>query len=158
MRHSLRIGLSFGLTSGVITTLGLMVGLNSGTHSRIAVIGGVLTIAIADAMSDAMGMHLSEEAHKKRTSRQIWESTFSTFISKFAIALTFIFPLLVFRLDSAVIASIFWGLFLLSYLSFRIARSKGENPYPIVVEHLAIALIVIIITHFVGLFVSLAFA
>jgi len=31
----------------------LMVGLHSGTRSRTVVIGGILTIAIADAMSDA---------------------------------------------------------------------------------------------------------
>ena len=34
MKHSVRTGLSFGLTSGVITTLGLMVGLHAGTHSK----------------------------------------------------------------------------------------------------------------------------
>ncbi len=39
MKHSIKTGVSFGLTSGIITTLGLMVGLNSSTHSRIAVIG-----------------------------------------------------------------------------------------------------------------------
>jgi len=54
MRAPLRSGISFGLTSGVITTLGLMVGLQSGTQSRLAVVGGVLTIAIADALSDAL--------------------------------------------------------------------------------------------------------
>ena len=48
MNHSLRVGFSFGLTSGLITTLGLMVGLSSGTHSKLVVIGGILTIAIAD--------------------------------------------------------------------------------------------------------------
>ena len=32
MRESVKTGISFGLTSGVITTLGLMVGLHSGTH------------------------------------------------------------------------------------------------------------------------------
>ena len=32
MKESLKTGISFGLTSGVITTLGLMVGLHSGTH------------------------------------------------------------------------------------------------------------------------------
>jgi len=41
MRHSLKTGLSFGLTSGIITTIGLMVGLNSGTHSKLVVIGGI---------------------------------------------------------------------------------------------------------------------
>ena len=49
MKASFKTGLSFGLTSGVITTLGLMVGLHSGTHSRTVVIDGILTIAIADA-------------------------------------------------------------------------------------------------------------
>ena len=52
----------FRVDLGVITTLGLIVGLHSGTHSRAIVIGGILTIAIADAMSDALGIHVSEES------------------------------------------------------------------------------------------------
>jgi hypothetical protein len=64
MKIQVRKGVSFGLTSGVITTLGLIVGLHSGTHSKIAVISGILTIAIADAMSDALGMHISEESEQ----------------------------------------------------------------------------------------------
>jgi len=52
MKHLLKTGLSFGLTSGIITTLGLMVGLNSSTHSDLVVIGGILTIAIADGFLD----------------------------------------------------------------------------------------------------------
>ena len=52
MKHSLKTGLSFGLTSEIITTLGLMVGLNSSTHSDLVVIGGILTIAIADGFLD----------------------------------------------------------------------------------------------------------
>ena len=62
MEHSFRVGMSFGLTSGIITTLGLIVGLHSGTHSKLAVIGGILTIAMADAFSDALGIHVSEES------------------------------------------------------------------------------------------------
>ncbi len=56
MKESLNTGISFGLTSGVITTLGLIVGLHSGTHSKLAIIGGIITIAIADAFSDALGI------------------------------------------------------------------------------------------------------
>ena len=48
MKSSLRIGLSFGLTSGVITTLGLMVSLYAGTQLPTAVLGGIFTIAVAD--------------------------------------------------------------------------------------------------------------
>jgi vacuolar iron transporter family protein len=45
MKRSFRKGVSFGLTSGIITTLGIIVGLHSGTNSKILVIGaGVVQI------------------------------------------------------------------------------------------------------------------
>jgi len=89
MRTSLKIGFSFGLTSGVITTLGLMVGLHAGTHSMPAVLGGILTIAVADAMSDALGIHVAEESKNNGKAGEIWESTLATFAAKFVIAGTF---------------------------------------------------------------------
>ena len=81
MKTSVKRGFSFGLTSGITTTLGLAVGLQSGTESRLAVIGGVMTIAIADAMSDAFGVHISEEA--TTLSRPVASgSTPATFLTK----------------------------------------------------------------------------
>ena len=150
MRHSLRTGFSFGLTSGIITTLGLMVGLHSGTHSRLVVIGGILTIAIADAFSDALGIHVSEESENKHTTREIWESTICTFLSKFIFAITFIIPLLLFQLSTAIIVSVIYGLLLLGIFSFIIAREQKEKSWKIIVEHVAIALVVIVLTHYVG--------
>ena len=47
MRLSIRKGFSFGLTSGIITTLGLIVGLHSGTHSKMIVIVVGLVFMIA---------------------------------------------------------------------------------------------------------------
>ena len=82
MQHSIKVGLSFGLASGVITTLGLMVGLNAGTSSKMVVLGGILTIAIADSMSDAMGIHMSEESENVHNAKEIWTSTVTTFLAK----------------------------------------------------------------------------
>ena len=90
MRHSIKVGFSFGITSGIITTLGLMVGLYSGTGSKLVVIGGILMIAIADAFSDALGIHVSEESEGKHSQKEIWESTLSTFLFKFIFASIFI--------------------------------------------------------------------
>lgn len=157
MRHSLRTGFSFGLTSAVITTLGLMVGLNSGTHSRFVVIGGILTIAVADALSDALGIHVSEEAEDRHTTREIWESTIATFMSKFIFALTFIIPLLFCPLPIAVIVNIIWGLLLLGIFSFQIAKERGRNPWRIIAEHVVIALAVIITAHYVGVWIEKTF-
>jgi len=150
MRTSWKTGLSFGLTSGVITTLGLMVGLHSGSHSRAIVIGGILTIAIADAMSDALGIHVSEESKNSGPTGQIWEATLATFVAKFVIALTFLIPVWVWPLDQAIVASAIWGLLLLAGLSFFVARAQGVAPWKVIGEHMLIGLSVIAITHSVG--------
>jgi VIT1/CCC1 family predicted Fe2+/Mn2+ transporter len=151
MKISIRKGLGFGLTSGIITTLGIIVGLNSGTHSKKIVLGGILLIAIADAMSDALGMHISEEAGSKQTTeKQIWESTISTIFFKFIFALSFVVPFLLFSLTNAVIVSIAWGAFLLTVFSFKIAKHRREKPLRVILEHITIAAFVVFATYFVG--------
>ncbi|MEW5909702.1 MAG: hypothetical protein AB1659_07885 [Thermodesulfobacteriota bacterium] len=150
MKDSLRTGISFGLTSAVITTLGLMVGLHSGTHSKVVVLAGILTIAIADAFSDALGIHISEEAENVHTPKQIWASTIATFAAKFIFAMTFIVPLILLPLSSAIFASLIWGMLILTTLSYVMAKAQGEAPWKIVGEHLMIALVVIAITHWIG--------
>ena len=150
MKQSIKTGFSFGLTSGVITTLGLIVGLHSGTHSRTVVIGGIVTIAIADAMSDALGIHVSEESKNNGPTRQIWEATLATFVAKFVIAMTFVAPVVTRPLDQAIVISVIWGLLLLAVLSFFVARAQAISPWKVIGEHLLIALCVVVITHAVG--------
>lgn len=157
MKHSTKVGFSFGITSAVITTLGLIVGLNSSTHSVLVVIGGILMIAVADAFSDALGIHVSEESEGKHTKKEIWESTFSTFFFKFVFALLFVIPFLIFQLSTGVIVSVIWGLFLLSIFSFKIAREQKRKSMGVVLEHLIISIIVIIITNYLGKFVAKMF-
>lgn len=122
MKASIKKGLSFGLTSAVITTLGLLVGLNSSTGSKLAIISGILIIALADAFSDALGIHVSEESNEGNTSRHVWEATIVTFLSKLIFALTFIIPFLFFNLVVSTFVSIAWGMFLLVFLSYKIGK------------------------------------
>jgi len=82
-----RTGLFFGATSGVITTLGLMIGLNAGTHSLAVV----------------------------------------------------------------------WGMLVITVLSYFIARVQEASPIAIIVEHLAITLLVVVLSHFIGVWVGKAF-
>lgn len=151
MKVSIRKGFGFGLTSGIITTLGLIIGLHSGTHSKLVILGGILVIAIADAFSDSLGIHISEEAGRADVKkREIWESTISTFLFKLVSALTFIVPILLLELQTAIIVSIVWGMSLLTLLSFYIARQKKLDPKKAIAEHLIIAVLVMIITHITG--------
>jgi vacuolar iron transporter family protein len=151
MKLAIKRGISFGLTSGIITTLGLIIGLSSTTNSKIVIIGGILTIAIADAFSDALGNHMSEEAGKKNvTKKEIWSATISTFVAKFIFAMTFLVPVIIFDLNTAVIISIIWGLTLIAIFSYYVAKSHNQSPSKAILEHLSIAVVVIILTHFVG--------
>ncbi len=154
MRVTLKKGLGFGLTSGVITTLGLMVGLSSNTHSSGVVVGGILVIAIADALSDALGIHISEEAANIHTTKEIWESTLFTFISKLFFSGIFIIPVLLFSLHIALVVSILSGGFLIVTFSYYMAKKQGIEPYKAIFEHVLIAVMVIFITHYVGKWVS----
>lgn len=154
LRHSAKTGLNFGLTSGVITTLGLMVGLESGTQSKLVVLGGILTIAVADAFSDALGIHMSEESENKHSAREVWESTVFTFLAKFIFAAIFVVPVLTLDLSLAVIVSVILGLALITLASWYLARQQGSSPWKIIAEHLSITIVVIVATHYVGHFVA----
>lgn len=150
MKSSIKIGFGFGITSGIITTLGLIVGLDAGTKSKLAIMAGILVIAIADALSDALGIHIAKEYGEKSSERNVWVATISTFLSKFIFALTFILPFLFLEINHAVIVSIMWGFGLLSVFNIVLAKQRKINPFKVVGEHLLIATLVIILTYFVG--------
>ncbi|MDD2353441.1 MAG: hypothetical protein PHE81_01955 [Atribacterota bacterium] len=156
-KHSFEVGFSFGITSGIITTLGLIVGLSSGTQSKVTVIGGILTIAIADSFSDALGIHISEESEGKHTDREIWQSTIFTFLAKFIFASLFVLPILYFDLPAAVIVSVIIGLSLLSILSYLLSRKQNSKAWNVVLEHLAVAIVVILLTHYAGIWIASIF-
>lgn len=157
MRHSVKTGFSFGLTSAVITTLGIMVGLSSGTHSKMVVIGGILTVAVADALSDAFGIHLSEESEAKHSQKQVWISTACTFLTKFGIGVTFLVPVLLLSLGRAVPVNIFWGFILLVLFSYYIGKESELKCWKVICEHICIASVVIASTHYLGLWISAVF-
>ncbi len=152
MKRSIKKGVGFGLTSGIITTLGLMIGLYSSTNSKFIILGGIFIIAIADALSDSLGIHISSEFENSASSKRIWESTFSTFVSKLIFAMSFVIPLLLFQLGTAIIVSIIWGFLLISILSFYISKKSKYSSFRVIIEHLILAIIVIVITYFIGSF------
>lgn len=152
-----RTGLFFGATSGVITTIGLIVGLNSGTQSITAVLGGILVIAVADAMSDALGIHLAEEADPNTDQGHVWAATIMTFVTKFVFSISFAVPLLLLPLTTAVLVSVVWGLLVIVILSYFLARSQDESPLYIIGEHLGIAILVIVFSHYIGVWVAATF-
>lgn len=157
MQRAIKIGICFGITSGIITTLGLMVGLTTGTQSRLVVLGGILTIAIADAFSDALGIHISEESDPNKNTSDIWTATIATFLAKFLFALTFAIPVLFLDLQTAIWVCIVWGILATIILNYYLAKAEHEKPWRPIAEHLFITILVVAVTYYLGQWIAVTF-
>ncbi|MBU5575069.1 MAG: VIT1/CCC1 transporter family protein, partial [Candidatus Aenigmarchaeota archaeon] len=106
------------------------------------------------AFSDALAVHISQESENQHTTKEIWESTLFTFLFKFIFASIFIVPIILFELSLAVIISIILGLSLICIFSLNIAKQQNKNYLKVVIEHLTIAVIVIIATYYIGYYIK----
>lgn len=156
MNKQIRLGLGFGLTSGIITTLGLIVGLQASTESRLVVISGILVIALCDALSDAFGMHVAEEAEQKREIKNLWVASLVTFLSKAVFSMSYAVFFFLLAMNQAVYLSIAWSLFLISIFGYYIAKLHGHSPWKVVSEHVVVAVLVILASHLIGTFIHSA--
>lgn len=153
MKSAIKKGFGFGLTSGIITTLGMMIGLDQGTHSQIVVLAGIGVISITDALSDSVAIFMADEAELQPES-SIWQESLSTFFSKFLIGASFALPIIFLDLTLAIITSVVYGLVLITVLSFFIAKWEKRPIAKIVFGHLAVTILVITVSGLVGHFVE----
>jgi len=116
--------------------------------------------ATACVRQDALGSHtphVAEESEAKHTTRETWGATLSTFFFKFVFALTFIVPVLLLKLPTAIIASVIRGLLILGFFSSNLAREQKRKPWKVIIEHIIITLAVLCIAHLVGDWISQTF-
>jgi hypothetical protein len=60
-------------------------------------------------------------------------------------------------LQTAVAVAVAWGLLVITLLSAYLARMQRVAALPIVTEHLGIAIVVVAISHYIGIWVNSAF-
>jgi VIT1/CCC1 family predicted Fe2+/Mn2+ transporter len=140
---------SFGATSAIITCLAFIISLGKITNSKYTIIGSLLIIAIADNISDSLGIHIYQESDLKRT-EIIRISTFFNFITRFFVVFVFIIFILFLPLFYASVLSLIWGISLLIVLSYYIAREQKINPYKAILEHIGIAVVVVLASNYLS--------
>ena len=67
-------------------------------------------------------------------------------------------PVFLFELSTATIVSVLWGFSILTILSYIISKDERKSSWKMIVEHLVIALIVVLVTHYIGDWVYQAFS
>jgi VIT1/CCC1 family predicted Fe2+/Mn2+ transporter len=140
---------SFGATSAIITCLAFINGLSKSGNPQLSIVGSLLVIAIADNISDTLGIHIYQESDLKN-SEVVRANTFFNFLTRFLVILVFILLVLFLPIEYAIIFSIVWGISLLAFLSYFIAKEQKVNPYMAIFKHVTVVVLVIIISSFLS--------
>jgi len=141
---------SFGSTSAIVTNISIVVGLGSVTVSKIAIVGSLLVIAIADNISDSLGIHMYKESESCGLKESVI-STLGNFTARLIISFSFIGIILLFPAGRAQIITLIWGLLLLTGLSYLIAKRNNDKPILEILKHIVVAVMVIAASRYVGL-------
>jgi len=149
MTHLTRF--SFGTTSAIVTSLAFIVGLSG--SSKIAIVVSLMVFAVADNVSDSLGLHIFQESDLKQP-KVISVSTFSNFFTRLSLVLIFVLLVVALPMEYAVVSSLVYGISLLSVLSFLIAKERKSSPYKSIFAHIAVAVLVIIISYFVRVWIT----
>ncbi|HUI90160.1 MAG TPA: hypothetical protein VLX61_15685 [Anaerolineales bacterium] len=146
----------FGGSAAIITEVSLIVGLGAARASKGAILGGLLTIALADNISDSLGIHMYKESEgcEKRLSLL---ATILNFLSRLVICLSFVAIVLLFPISQAITVGIVWGLLLLTFISYLITKSNHESSISEIIRHVLVAIIVILLSRYVGDLIAEAF-
>jgi hypothetical protein len=82
--------------------------------------------------------------------REAFRTTTMNFIARFFVSLTFILILVALPRLPAVRLSVVWGFFLLSALSYLLARERGISAWSEIWKHDVIAVVVILLSKAIG--------
>src|SRR5512136_1388227 len=134
-----------GSSAAIITNISLIVGMGTARAGKVPILSGLLTIALADNISDSLGIHLYKESEGvgKRLSLL---ATVLNFLSRLLVSLTFVALVLIFPPSQAIIVAIVWALLLLILVSYLVTRSRHENSIGEILRHVLIAVIVILLS------------
>jgi VIT1/CCC1 family predicted Fe2+/Mn2+ transporter len=140
---------SFGSTSAIVTSMGLIIGLGTTATQTATIVSGLLIIAIADNITDSLSIHVYQEAERLEA-RSAFRATLMNFVARLLVVLTFAIIVLVLPGPYAGIVALAWGLLLLAGLSYVVARARDVRPLPEVGKHLGVAILVIAASRLIG--------
>ena len=154
MNSSLRQGMFFGANSGIITTVGLITGLVQTNISKNYLIISIMSLAIADSISEAYGMYISKKAEDTDDdSKNPIYALIGLLIMKFLIVISFLIPFL-FSKKIKYYKNLYWvvgwGLFLISIVDYNISELRDESFIGYLIPHTIILFLVIYLTRLFG--------
>jgi len=144
--------ISFGSPSAIVTSMALIVGLDTATAPRATVLASLAIIGIADNLSDSLSVHIYQESERLMQG-EAFRTTIANYLARLTVAMSFFLMFLVLPATTAVYISIAWGFLLLSVLSWLLAKVRQVSPLSEIAKHTAVAALVVAVSKVMGLLI-----
>lgn len=141
--------ISFGSPAAIVTSMALIVGLDTATASRATVLASLLIIGIADNLSDSLSVHIYQEAERLGP-HHAFRTTIANYMARFAVTGSFFVVFLMLPATAAVFVSMAWGFFLLAVLSYLLAKARHVSALMEIVKHTGVAAAVVLVSKLTG--------
>jgi hypothetical protein len=145
--------LSFGAPAAIVTSMALIVGLDAATAAKAAIVGSLLVIGLADNLTDSLSVHIYQEA-ERLAHRQALHTTAANYVARLTVTASFVLLVLLLPARAAEFAAVAWGVFLLSGLSYMLARARHVSATDEIFKHAGVALGVIVMSKAIGLLIQ----
>jgi vacuolar iron transporter family protein len=142
-------GCSFGSTSAIVTSVGLIVGFGAATASRPALVSSLLIVALADNVTDSLSIHVYQESEHLE-GRSAFRATLTNFISRVVVAASFVALVIGVPASFLPAVSMAWGTLLLGSLTWALARARHVSPLGEILKHLLVAVVVVLLSRTIG--------
>src|SRR5512144_3045839 len=117
---------TFGGASAIVTSMGLVIGLQSATAPPPTIASGLLIIAVADNVSDSLSIHMYQA--ERLDTRGALRTTLANFVTRLLVAVSFVIMVMMRPVRYAGVAAVARGFLLLAGLSYVLARVRGVSP------------------------------
>jgi VIT1/CCC1 family predicted Fe2+/Mn2+ transporter len=144
--------ISFGSPSAIVTSMALIVGLDTATATRMTVLASLLIIGVADNLTDSLSVHIYQESERLAVTHA-FRTTVANFAARFVVSFSFILLFLALPTKFAVYACVVWGAFLLSWLSYLLAKARRVSALSEILKHVGVAVVVILLSSAIGLLI-----
>jgi hypothetical protein len=129
--------------------MALIAGLEAAHAGKATVMGALLIAAVADNLTDSLSVHMYQESERLEQ-KEAFVGTVSNFGTRLIVCLTFVLIVALFWPRSAAVCGIVWGMALLSGLSYVLARHRKVSAISEVAKHVAVALVVVLVSEGIG--------
>ena len=133
--------------------MALIVGLDAANAGRTVIVSALLIAAVADNLTDSLSVHMYQESERLEQ-KDAFVGTVANFVTRFIVCLSFVLIVALLRGPAAVMGGIAWGMSLLAALSWLLARHRKVSATAEVAKHLAVALVIILVSKSIGHWIS----